>query len=146
MQSPCFKPRRHWVARLTRYRMLSKRKTGAKRSFFDHSRFYLLPKTTIRDFARRGMRFLSFLIVKTHIVRMAFGAPFFAQSSVLTQCYAFKLAKNLDAVLLFIVALKPDFLIVMRLCECLKKGRQEIQMETDRANNVRHRIKRRMRQ
>ena len=39
-------------------------------------RFRPQPKTTIRDLARRGIMFSSFLIVRTHMIGMARGAPF----------------------------------------------------------------------
>ena len=141
LQSPCFKPRRCCAARLTRKRRLSKRRTGAKQSHFDQSRPSRLPKTTIRDLARSGLRFLSFLIVKTHIVGMALGAPFSQKGSVLTQRDTFKGAETLDSILFLIVALKPDFTIGMSCGKGLKEGRWAIPMEIDSADDVGHGIK-----
>jgi hypothetical protein len=43
---------------------------------FRQERSTRLPRMTMRDFARSGMRFSSFLMVRTHMVGMALGAPF----------------------------------------------------------------------
>ncbi len=76
LQSPCLSPRQQCTARLTRKRRLSNQRTGEKQSLFDQSWHSQFPKTTILDLAWSGMSCLSFFIVRTHIVGIAFGVPF----------------------------------------------------------------------
>jgi hypothetical protein len=55
-------------------RILSK--DWSKLLLFVHALSSWLPRMTMQDFAQRGQRFSSFLMVRTHIVGIAQGAPF----------------------------------------------------------------------
>ena len=95
LQSPCLRPRQCWTARLMRKWRLSKQWTGANQLLLDQLRHSPLPKTTIWDLAQRGNSWLSFLIVKTHIVGIALGEPFSCKAQHLPRVRRLKVPRLL---------------------------------------------------
>ena len=76
LQSPCLvRVRRRSIAMLTSSCIVSGQRTGAYFSGLDQTRSLWLPRTTMRDFARRGLSISSFLMERTHMVGMTLGTP-----------------------------------------------------------------------
>ncbi len=56
--------------------MVSDQRTGAYCSNLDHMRSSWFLRTTIQDLVQNGLSILPGLIIRTHILGMALGAPF----------------------------------------------------------------------
>jgi len=80
-------------------------------------------------FSAKGQKVLILLDGQDTHRRDGLWGTFLAQGSVLTQCKTFKSAETLDAILFFMVALKPDVMIRMSCGKGLKEGRRAIPME-----------------
>ncbi len=68
---------------------------------------------------------------------------FLMQSSAFAQSKMFKSAKALNAILLLVIALKPDLTIRMGGRKSLKERRRAIPMQIDSTDDIHNRIKRR---
>ncbi len=68
---------------------------------------------------------------------------FLTQSLVFAQSKTFKSAEALNAILLLVIALKPDLTIRMGGRNSLKERRRAIPMQIDSTDDIRNRIKRR---
>ena len=77
LTSPCLRVQRFSTAVLTRKWRNSDQSTEAYRCGFDQTCSLWLPRTSIWDSARSGKRFSSLLMVRTHIVEIAWGRYFY---------------------------------------------------------------------
>ncbi len=76
LQLPWWRGLCFWTAMLTRKWKESLWRTDINLSNFNHTLSSWLPRITMQDFAQWGSKFLSLLIVRTHMVGIAWGVPF----------------------------------------------------------------------